>query len=290
MKANIAGGPSIIFNRYAKRNETKIRGGKVCKKIIGYDANALYLWALGNEMPCGRLTTAEAYEGIIDDINADKIFGFLESDIRTPDHLKHYFSEITPIFKNVLIDCTDESVIGKHMFDHNDARKQSRAKPARKLINSYFGKKILIYTPLLKWLKHSTNPSKIEHYNNDPGDHGTMGKIERFNRTLKQRLTKMSPKRITQKLIADVIENYNSTFHRSIGMTPNKAKGKVMDADLSHNQVEADRIEKEFQIGSSVLYRLMKQTFDKEAARWSKAVYTESKSVQKWSYLLQDTK
>ncbi|KAG3122315.1 hypothetical protein PI126_g24199 [Phytophthora idaei] len=43
MKANIAGGPSIIFNRYAKRIETKIRGGKVCKKIIGYDANALYL-------------------------------------------------------------------------------------------------------------------------------------------------------------------------------------------------------------------------------------------------------
>ncbi|GMF66391.1 unnamed protein product [Phytophthora lilii] len=57
---------------------------------------------------------------------------------------------------------------------------------------------------------------KIEHYNNEPGDHGTMGKIERFNRTLKQRLTKMSPKRITQKLITDVIENYNSTFHRSI--------------------------------------------------------------------------
>ncbi|KAG2975851.1 hypothetical protein PC120_g25779 [Phytophthora cactorum] len=26
MKANIAGGPSIIFNHYAKRNETKIRG------------------------------------------------------------------------------------------------------------------------------------------------------------------------------------------------------------------------------------------------------------------------
>ncbi|GMF29860.1 unnamed protein product [Phytophthora lilii] len=36
MKSNIAGGPSIIFNRYAKRNETTIRGGKICKKIIGY--------------------------------------------------------------------------------------------------------------------------------------------------------------------------------------------------------------------------------------------------------------
>ncbi|KAG3206358.1 hypothetical protein PC128_g874 [Phytophthora cactorum] len=91
MKANIAGGPSIIFNRYAKRNETKIRGGKICKKIIGYDANALYLWALGNEMPCGRLTTIEVYDGIIDDIKADKIFGFLECDIQTPEHLKQFF-------------------------------------------------------------------------------------------------------------------------------------------------------------------------------------------------------
>ncbi|GMF36570.1 unnamed protein product [Phytophthora lilii] len=92
-------------------------------------------------------------------------------------------------------------------------------------------------------------------------------------RTLKQRLTKMSPKRITQKLITDVIENYNTTYHRSIGMTPNEAKGKVMDADLSHNQVEADRNEKEFDVGLSVLYRLKKQAFDKESARWGKAVY-----------------
>ncbi|GMF32205.1 unnamed protein product [Phytophthora lilii] len=80
MIANIAGGPSIIFNRYAKRNKTKIRGGKLCNKVIGYDANALYLWALGNDMPCGRLTTVEAYPEIVEDIKNDKIFGFLECD------------------------------------------------------------------------------------------------------------------------------------------------------------------------------------------------------------------
>lgn len=78
MKANIIGGPSIIFNSFAKRNETTIRGTKMCKKIIGYDANALYLWALGNVMPWGRLTTIEPYDNIIDDINNDKLFGFLE--------------------------------------------------------------------------------------------------------------------------------------------------------------------------------------------------------------------
>ncbi|GMF14921.1 unnamed protein product [Phytophthora fragariaefolia] len=120
MKTNIAGGPSIIVNLYAKRNETKIRGGKVCKKIIGYDANALYLWALDNEMPCGRLTIINAYPGVVDDIINEKIFGFRECDIRTPPHLKDYFSEMTPILKNILIGCADESVIGKHMFDYNE--------------------------------------------------------------------------------------------------------------------------------------------------------------------------
>ncbi|GMF27610.1 unnamed protein product [Phytophthora lilii] len=77
MRANIAGGPSIIFNRFAKRNETLIRGGKLCKKVIGYDANALYLWCSENTMPCGRLTTIDPYDSIIDDIQVDKIFDFL---------------------------------------------------------------------------------------------------------------------------------------------------------------------------------------------------------------------
>jgi len=154
MKANIAGGPSIIFNRFAKRNETKIRGGKLCEKIIGYDANTLYIWALGNEMPCGRLTIVEVYDGIVDDIKPDKVFGFLECDICTPEHLKDYFSEMTPIFKNALIDCTNKDIVCEHMFDYN-ASQGNRAKPARKLIGSYFGEKILIYPPLLKWyLEH----------------------------------------------------------------------------------------------------------------------------------------
>ncbi|KAL4111622.1 hypothetical protein PRIC1_003300 [Phytophthora ramorum] len=165
MKANIAGGPSIIFNRYAKRNETKIRDGKLCKKIIGYDANALYLWALGNDMPCGRLTTVEVYDGIIDDIKNDKIFGFLECDISTPEHLKEYFSEMTPIFKNTVIDCEDQNTIGLHMYDYNLSRESGRAKPARKLIGSYFGEKILVYAPLLKWyLAHGMEVTKTHSF------------------------------------------------------------------------------------------------------------------------------
>jgi hypothetical protein len=152
MKANIAGGPSIIFNRYSKRNETYIRGGsKLCKKVIGYDANALYLWALGNEMPCGQLTTIETYDSILDDIRADNLFGFLECDIETPEHLKGYFEEMCPIFKNIEIDPSDKNIIGEHMYEYNKSKGANAAKKSKKLIGSYFGHKILIYTPLLKW-------------------------------------------------------------------------------------------------------------------------------------------
>ncbi|GMF30078.1 unnamed protein product [Phytophthora lilii] len=129
---------------------------------------------------------------------------------------------------------------------------------------------------------------KIEHYNNEPGDHGTMGKIERFNRTLTQRLTKISPKKITQKLITDVIENYNSTFHRSIKMTPNEAKGNVIGSELEHNQGEAERVENEFEVGANVLYdlrsrHLVKKQLDeaKPSIQSLELMDTESKFVQK---------
>ncbi|KAJ8561759.1 hypothetical protein ON010_g7919 [Phytophthora cinnamomi] len=153
MKLNIAGGPSIICNRYAKRNETKIRGGKISKKIIGYEANALYVWCLGNEMPCGRLTTIDPCEGIIKDIMNDKIFGFLKCDVEVPEHsaeLQYHFEEMTPIFKNIDIE-PERRIIGHHMYEFNESRGKAKSKGGRKLIGSYFGKQILVYTPWLKW-------------------------------------------------------------------------------------------------------------------------------------------
>ena len=54
VKDNIVGGPAIIFHRYHEKGITKIRGGsELCRKIVGYDANALYLWALMQDMPTG---------------------------------------------------------------------------------------------------------------------------------------------------------------------------------------------------------------------------------------------
>ena len=88
---------------------------------------------------------------IIQYIQDGHIFGFVKCDIECPDHLKEYFSEMTPILKNVDV-CLDD--VGEFMQEY---AKQHNIKdvPCSLSIGSYFGKKIGLTTPLLKWyLEH----------------------------------------------------------------------------------------------------------------------------------------
>ncbi|XP_019633364.1 PREDICTED: uncharacterized protein LOC109476787 [Branchiostoma belcheri] len=68
-KQNIVGGPSIIFHRHHQKGKTYIRQKemtdsgkqpKLCQKVIGFDANALYLWALMQDMPTGYYIRRQA--------------------------------------------------------------------------------------------------------------------------------------------------------------------------------------------------------------------------------------
>ena len=64
VKDNIVGGPAIIFHRYHEKGITKIRGGEeLCRKIEGYDANALYIWAIMQDMPTGWYTRRREENG-----------------------------------------------------------------------------------------------------------------------------------------------------------------------------------------------------------------------------------
>jgi len=59
LKAAVSGGRLIVFTRYHKAGVTRIRShektaGKPCKRIFGYDATALYLSTMLNDMPCGK--------------------------------------------------------------------------------------------------------------------------------------------------------------------------------------------------------------------------------------------
>ena len=59
LKTGMIGGPSIVFCRYAEAEMSKIRShkyenAKTCKSVVGFDANSLYLYCSGQEMPCGK--------------------------------------------------------------------------------------------------------------------------------------------------------------------------------------------------------------------------------------------
>lgn len=142
-KNNLVGGPSIVFNHYHERNKTLIRNKTSCKKILGYDANALYLRAIGQNMLCGDHKVVEPYTILINDVENGNFFGVVECDIKVPDNLLDYFSEMAPIFKNIEITFDDISHETKQQVNPNYKNK--------KLVGSMFGKKMLFHTDLLRW-------------------------------------------------------------------------------------------------------------------------------------------
>lgn len=100
------------------------------------------------------LTQAQILQAVLD----EKLFGVVECDICVPEHLKEKFSEMTPIFKNVEISRED---IGDYMRGFAEENK-IMPRPRRSLIGSYFGKKVLLATPLLKWyLEHGLQVTRI---------------------------------------------------------------------------------------------------------------------------------
>ena len=95
---------------------------------------------------------------IIKAIRDESLFGVVECDITVPDHLKPKFSEMCPIFKNTQISKED---IGEYMQTFAEEQ-HIMPQPRRSLIGSYFGEKILLATPLIKWyLEHGLEVTRI---------------------------------------------------------------------------------------------------------------------------------
>ena len=59
IKDHIVGGASLIFHHYHEKGVTTLRqneygeAARPCRSIVGYDANALYLWSLMQDTPMG---------------------------------------------------------------------------------------------------------------------------------------------------------------------------------------------------------------------------------------------
>ena len=53
LRSGIVGGPSIVFTRYQEKGVTRIKGGQICQKLLGFDCNAMYLQCLGLDQCTG---------------------------------------------------------------------------------------------------------------------------------------------------------------------------------------------------------------------------------------------
>jgi hypothetical protein len=184
IKHNIVGGPSIVYHRYHEVGQTKINrvhynqqskqwcyneDGKNVEKIVGYDANSLYLHCLEQDQLCGKLEWIPAEEQ--PETNAQKnwqekmsnlttvtrwiqflseFFGLLEVDLQVPEDKYEYFGEMPPIFKNIEYSEEEGGEYMKQVI--TKIQEDTTFSTTRKLIGSLKANKILIKSTQLKWL------------------------------------------------------------------------------------------------------------------------------------------
>ena len=62
IKQIVVGGPSIVFSRYHEAGKTHLwdKEDNICETIEGFDANALYVWSKGQNMPTGSYVHHQA--------------------------------------------------------------------------------------------------------------------------------------------------------------------------------------------------------------------------------------
>ena len=173
LTTGMIGGPSIVFCRHAEAGVSKIRShiyreedAKTCRSVQGLDANSLYLFCSGQEMPCGKEKVfhcdPEERDEIIQNVLNDKLFGFFEVDIEVPEQKRKRFSEFCPLF---VISEVPEDQIPQHMKDYKINTGRKMIKNNKKLLGVMKTEKILIYSPLLKWyLNHGLQVTKIHRY------------------------------------------------------------------------------------------------------------------------------
>ena len=75
------------------------------------------------------------------------LFGMVECDVRLPEELQYYFSEMQHVFKNASVTRDDIGPFMRQYAEEHDIL----SKPRVMLVGSFRGVKILLATPLLRW-------------------------------------------------------------------------------------------------------------------------------------------
>ena len=89
------------------------------------------------------MTQQEIIAAVVD----GTLFGMVECDVRVPEELQDYFSEMQPVFKNASVTRDDIGPFMRQYAEEHDIL----SKPRVMLVGSFRGVKILLATPLLRW-------------------------------------------------------------------------------------------------------------------------------------------
>ena len=175
LKKGMARRLSIVFSRYAEARVSKIRphkyeNPKTCASVIGFDANSLYLYCSGQEMPCSKEEYVEVSwpqdSGVVEDlcnkVLTGELFGFLQVNIHVPDALQEKFSKFSTLF---IIDSIPEDLVPQHMKDYQERTGRAMIIGTKKLQGVMRATRILLYTPMLRWyLSHGLKVTAIHKY------------------------------------------------------------------------------------------------------------------------------
>ena len=150
LTTGMIGGPSIVFCRYAEAGVSQIRShseadAKTCRAVLGLDANSLYLFCSGQEMPCGKEKVFSKRSGkkdkLIQKVLNDKLFGFFQVDIEVPEQLLDKFSEFSPLF---ILSEVPEDQIPQHMHAYKINTGRKKIKNNEKVLGVMKAEKILL--------------------------------------------------------------------------------------------------------------------------------------------------
>ncbi len=127
------------------------------------------------------------------------------------------------------------------------------------------------------------------------GEHHKLAIVDRFIRTLRQKINMYLTQYNTNKYIDvlnDLVYNYNHSYHTGIKKIPAEVKLHDPDIEKLNNEKYNKAISNEtvFDIGQKVRYRLNRDIFKKGTLpKWSKTVHTIISSTPH-SYILEDGK
>jgi len=127
-------------------------------------------------------------------------------------------------------------------------------------------------------VKEWIEDKEIQLYFSDVGDKNKMGKVERVNRTIKEKMERhflATGKVVWYNIFDDLIKNYNNTYHSSIKMTPNEVNKKKERRIIEQAIDKTNEIlnKRNYMIYHPVRIRLKKKKFDKGTRKYSDELY-----------------